>query len=155
MPYAARRGPCRSPTAHTDTGQRACSPKSTYGKVASYTRRSETNSSSFSRTQNWSYLTTSPRTLCAPSRSQKLNPPRQCKRRTQGRGHLLHRRRLQRNSAQQMLGHPLILRHERGHVADRSLEAEYNESRPHRSLSDRTPTEFATEYAASRVLSAT
>ena len=32
---------------------------------------------------------------------------------------------------------------------------EYNESRPHRSLSDRTPTEFATEYAASRVLSAT
>ena len=32
---------------------------------------------------------------------------------------------------------------------------EYNESRPHRSLSDRTPIEFASEYAASRVLTAT
>jgi len=42
--------------------------------------------------------------------------------------------------------------------AKRLIEAwrqEYNESRPHRSLSDRTPTEFASEYAASRVLAAT
>lgn len=42
--------------------------------------------------------------------------------------------------------------------AKRLIEAwrqEYNESRPHRSLSDRTPTEFASEYAASRVLTAT
>ena len=42
--------------------------------------------------------------------------------------------------------------------AKRLIEAwrqEYNESRPHRSLSDRTPTEFASEYAASRVLTTT
>ena len=32
---------------------------------------------------------------------------------------------------------------------------EYNESRPHRSLGERTPSEFASEYAASRVLAAT
>ena len=32
---------------------------------------------------------------------------------------------------------------------------EYNESRPHRSLGERTPSEFASEYAASRVLTAT
>ncbi len=32
---------------------------------------------------------------------------------------------------------------------------EYNESRPHRSLGERTPGEFASEYAASRVLTAT
>ena len=32
---------------------------------------------------------------------------------------------------------------------------EYNESRPHRSLSDRTPNEFASEYAASRILTGT
>jgi len=32
---------------------------------------------------------------------------------------------------------------------------EYNESRPHRSLGERTPREFASEYAASRVLTAT
>jgi len=31
---------------------------------------------------------------------------------------------------------------------------EYNESRPHRSLGERTPREFASEYAASRVLTA-
>ena len=42
--------------------------------------------------------------------------------------------------------------------AKRLIEAwrqEYNESRPHRSLGDRTPSEFANEYAASRVLIAT
>jgi len=42
--------------------------------------------------------------------------------------------------------------------AKRLIEAwrqEYTESRPHRSLSDGTPTEFANEYAASRVLIAT
>jgi putative transposase len=42
--------------------------------------------------------------------------------------------------------------------AKRLIEAwrqEYNESRPHRSLGDRTPREFANEYAASRVLIAT
>jgi putative transposase len=32
---------------------------------------------------------------------------------------------------------------------------EYNESRPHRSLGERTPSEFASQYAASRVLTAT
>jgi putative transposase len=32
---------------------------------------------------------------------------------------------------------------------------EYNESRPHRSLGERTPSEFASEFAASRVLTAT
>ena len=32
---------------------------------------------------------------------------------------------------------------------------EYNESRPHRALKDRMPSEFASEYAASRVLTAT
>ncbi|MFP5236394.1 MAG: integrase core domain-containing protein [Acidobacteriota bacterium] len=32
---------------------------------------------------------------------------------------------------------------------------EYNESRPRRALEDRTPSEFASEYAASRVLTAT
>lgn len=32
---------------------------------------------------------------------------------------------------------------------------EYNESRPHRALEDRTPSEFASEYAGSRVLTAT
>ena len=32
---------------------------------------------------------------------------------------------------------------------------EYNESRPHRALDDRTPSEFASQYAASRVLTAT
>jgi hypothetical protein len=32
---------------------------------------------------------------------------------------------------------------------------EYNESRPHRALNDRTPSEFASGYAASRVLTAT
>jgi len=32
---------------------------------------------------------------------------------------------------------------------------EYNESRPHRALRDRTPSAFASEYAASRVLAAT
>jgi putative transposase len=32
---------------------------------------------------------------------------------------------------------------------------EYNESRPHRSLGERTPSEFASEYTASRVLTAT
>lgn len=32
---------------------------------------------------------------------------------------------------------------------------EYNESRPHRALKDRTPSEFASEFAASRVLTAT
>ena len=32
---------------------------------------------------------------------------------------------------------------------------EYNESRPHRALENRTPSEFASEYAASRVLTAT
>ncbi len=31
----------------------------------------------------------------------------------------------------------------------------YNESRPHRSLGERTPSEFASQYAASRVLTAT
>ena len=42
--------------------------------------------------------------------------------------------------------------------AKRLIEAwrqEYNESRPHRSLGERTPSEFASEYAASRVLTAT
>src|ERR1700730_6395572 len=42
--------------------------------------------------------------------------------------------------------------------AKRLIEAwrqEYNESRPHRSLGERTPREFASEYAASRVLTAT
>ncbi len=43
-----------------------------------------------------------------------------------------------------------------GKAADRSPgEQEYNESRPHRSLSDRTPNEFASEYAASRILTGT
>jgi putative transposase len=32
---------------------------------------------------------------------------------------------------------------------------EYNESRPHASLADRTPSEFASQYAASRVLAGT
>lgn len=32
---------------------------------------------------------------------------------------------------------------------------EYNGSRPHRALNDRTPSEFASEYAASHVLTAT
>ena len=32
---------------------------------------------------------------------------------------------------------------------------EYNDSRPHASLEDRTPTEFASQYAASRVLAET
>jgi putative transposase len=32
---------------------------------------------------------------------------------------------------------------------------EYNVSRPHRALGERTPSEFASEYAASRVLTAT
>jgi hypothetical protein len=32
---------------------------------------------------------------------------------------------------------------------------EYNESRPHASLDDRTPSEFASQYAASRVLAET
>jgi putative transposase len=32
---------------------------------------------------------------------------------------------------------------------------EYNESRPHRSLGDRTPSEFASQIAASRDLTAT
>jgi putative transposase len=32
---------------------------------------------------------------------------------------------------------------------------EYNESRPHRALKDRTPSEFASQYAASRVLAKT
>ena len=36
-----------------------------------------------------------------------------------------------------------------------SWRREYNESRPHRALNDRTPSEFASEYAASRVLTAT
>jgi hypothetical protein len=31
----------------------------------------------------------------------------------------------------------------------------YNESRPHRSLGEQTPSEFASQYAASRVLTAT
>jgi putative transposase len=42
--------------------------------------------------------------------------------------------------------------------AKRLIEAwrqEYNESRPHRSLGERTPGEFASQYAASRVLTAT
>jgi transposase InsO family protein len=42
--------------------------------------------------------------------------------------------------------------------AKRLIEAwrqEYNESRPHRSLGERTPREFASEYAASRALTAT
>jgi putative transposase len=42
--------------------------------------------------------------------------------------------------------------------AKRLIEAwrqEYNESRPHRSLGERTPSEFASQYAASRVLTAT
>jgi len=36
-----------------------------------------------------------------------------------------------------------------------SWRQEYNESRPHRALDDRTPSEFTIEYAASRVLNAT
>ena len=36
-----------------------------------------------------------------------------------------------------------------------SWRQEYNESRPHRSLGERTPNEFASQYAASRVLTAT
>jgi putative transposase len=32
---------------------------------------------------------------------------------------------------------------------------EYNESRPHRSLGERTPSEFASQFAASRELTAT
>jgi len=36
-----------------------------------------------------------------------------------------------------------------------SWRREYNESRPHRALKDRTPSEFASEYAASRALTAT
>ena len=32
---------------------------------------------------------------------------------------------------------------------------EYNESRPHASLADRTPREFASQYAANRVLAGT
>ena len=32
---------------------------------------------------------------------------------------------------------------------------EYNDSRPHASLADRTPSEFASQYAASRVLAGT
>lgn len=36
-----------------------------------------------------------------------------------------------------------------------SWRSEYNESRPHRALNDRTPSEFASEYAASRTLTAT
>jgi putative transposase len=42
--------------------------------------------------------------------------------------------------------------------AKRLVEAwrqEYNDSRPHRSLGERTPSEFANQYAASRVLIAT
>jgi putative transposase len=42
--------------------------------------------------------------------------------------------------------------------AKRLIEAwrqEYNESRPHRSLGERTPVEFASQYTASRVLAAT
>jgi len=33
--------------------------------------------------------------------------------------------------------------------------AEYNDSRPHASLADRTPSEFASQHAASRVLAGT
>jgi putative transposase len=36
-----------------------------------------------------------------------------------------------------------------------SWRMEYNESRPHRALGDRTPSEFASEFAASRVLAET
>jgi putative transposase len=36
-----------------------------------------------------------------------------------------------------------------------SWRQEYNGSRPHRALNDRTPSEFASEYAASRILTAT
>ena len=36
-----------------------------------------------------------------------------------------------------------------------ALRQEYNESRPHRSLGERTPSEFASQDAASRVLTAT
>ena len=36
-----------------------------------------------------------------------------------------------------------------------SWRREYNESRPHASLGDRTPSEFASESAASRALTAT
>ncbi len=32
---------------------------------------------------------------------------------------------------------------------------EYNESRPHRALGERTPSEFVSQYAASRLLAAT
>ena len=42
--------------------------------------------------------------------------------------------------------------------AKRLIEAwrqEYNESRPHQSLGERTPSEFASEFAASHVLTAT
>jgi putative transposase len=36
-----------------------------------------------------------------------------------------------------------------------SWRQEYNESRPHRALGERTPNEFASQYAASRVLAET
>ena len=36
-----------------------------------------------------------------------------------------------------------------------ACRCEYDDSRPHASLADRTPSEFASQYAASRVLAAT